>query len=180
MTTALRPRLHSDQHRHLTASAAAPFTGLFLAPNIGIIQLDQPLKGVTGVPVLHGFANLMTPAPSRRIADAQIILELTGRGARGSGGHQKDGPKPVSERLSGLVKDGIGDHRGLMITTLALIFSARSDQIGLMMVTARTSKTIGPFALDEIPEAIPLGAKSSFELSGVHGDIHGWPPLYDS
>jgi hypothetical protein len=57
---------------------------------------------------LHGAADLMTPAPCRRIRDTQIILELTSRGTRGSGGHQKDRPKPVSQGLSGLVEDGMG------------------------------------------------------------------------
>jgi hypothetical protein len=42
---------------------------------------------------LYGLANLMTTAPRRRIGDTHIILELTGRGARGSGGPPERSPK---------------------------------------------------------------------------------------
>ena len=65
-----------------------------------------------------------------------------------------------------------------MSTTLALIFSARCDQIGLIMVTARAAKAIRPFALDEISKTITLGAKPPSKLSGSHRCIHGSPPLY--
>ena len=96
------------------------------------------------------------------------MLELASRGPRGAGGHQIDGPKPVPQGLSGLVKDGVGGHRGLMQTTFALIFPARGDKPGLIMVTPGAAKPIGPFALDHISQTIPLGAEATSELSRSH------------
>jgi hypothetical protein len=168
MTTGLSPGFHSEEHGDLTASTAIPFTWLFPAPDIGIIQLDQPLKRLTCIPILHGLADLVTPAPGRWIRNAQIILELTGRGARGSDGHQKDRPKPVPQRPPGFVKDGVGSQGGLMHTTLALVFSARNDEIGLIMVTTGTAEAIRPFVPDEVSETIPLRAKPPFEMPGGH------------
>ena len=122
----------------------------------------------------------MTPTPGGRIRDAQIILELTSGGARGSGGHEIDRPKPVPQWLSSLVKDGVGRDRRLMQTTLALIFSSGRNKIGLIMVTARTAKAARPFALDDISDAVALRAEASSELSGRHGCIQESPPLYNS
>ncbi len=82
------------------------------------------------------------------------------------GGHQKDRRKPVPQRPSGFVKDGVGGQGGLMQTLLALIFPARNDAIGLIIFTARTPEAIRPFALDEVSETIALCAKPPFELSG--------------
>lgn len=123
MSAAFWAGLNSYQNRHLTAGTTAPFARLPLAANIGVIELNHPLKRIAGIPVLHGLADLMTPTPRRRIRDTQIILELTGGGTRGSGGHKKDGPKPVPQRLSGLVEDGMGGQRSLVTTVLALIFA---------------------------------------------------------
>ena len=76
------------------------------------------------------------------------------------------------------MKDGVRADCGLMQTTLALILSARGDQIGLIMATAGAAKTIRPLAPDEIPEAIPLRAKPPSELSGGHRFIQDSPPLH--
>ena len=75
------------------------------------------------------------------------------------------------------MEDGVGGQRGLVTTMLALIFAARCDQVGLIMVTARAAKAIGPLAFDEISKAITLGAKPPSKLSGGHRCIHGSPPL---
>jgi hypothetical protein len=55
-----------------------------------------------------------------------------------------------------------------MVATLTLVLSPRADEPGLIMVAARTAEAIGPFSLNEIPQAIALGAKSPPELSGCH------------
>ena len=60
----------------------------------------------------------------------------------------------------------------------ALIQLTGFNEIGVMVATARAPKAIRPFTFDEIPQAIPLGAKSSFELPGIHCVIHGFPSLY--
>ena len=60
----------------------------------------------------------------------------------------------------------------------ALIQLTRCNQIGVIVATARAVKAVRPFAFDEVSEAIPLGAKSSFELPGIHCVIHIVPPLY--
>ena len=52
------------------------------------------------------------------------------------------------------------------------------NQIGAIVATARANKAVRPFPFDEIPQAIPLSAKSSFELPGIQCMIHGVPPLY--
>jgi len=129
-----------------------------------------------GVPVLHGLSDLVTPAPGSRITQTQVSLNLAGRRACCPGGHQKDGPKPVSQGLPGLVKDGIGSKGCLMPTTFALIEPSVLYYIGLMMTTPGTPKTIRPFLPDQIPKAIPLCAESPFELMGAHDIIHGPPP----
>jgi len=110
----------------------------------------------------------MTPAPGRWIGDTQIILELAGRGARGSGGHQKDCPKPVSQGFSGLMKDGIGSEGSLMITPLALILSPRCDEPSVVITATGTVEAIGPLAFDEIANTITFGAKPPSELSRCH------------
>ena len=178
MTTALEPGLHGDQHRDFATSPTAPFAGLFLPPDIGIIQLNQTLKAITRIPVLHGFTDLVTPTPGGRIREPEIILDLASRGAGGPGGHQVDCPEPVPKRFSGFMKDRVGGDCGLMQTTFALILPTRGDQIGLIMATAGTTKTIRPLALDEISEAVALRTKPSSELSGGHRSIQGSPPLY--
>lgn len=178
MVTALWPGLHRGQHRDFAVRTTAPFPGLSLSPDIGVMEFYHTPECVPGIPILHGFADLMAPAPGRGIGNAQIILELTGRGARGSGGHQKDGPELLPQGFACLVKDGMGGNGGLMIAALALILSPRGDQIGLIMVTAGTAEATGPFARDEIPEAVTLGAKPPCELPGCHRRIHSLPPLY--
>ena len=60
------------------------------------------------------------------------MLKRASRRACGSGGNQKDDPEPVPQRLSGLVKDAFGGQRGLMPTTLALIQSARFNEIDVI------------------------------------------------
>lgn len=62
---------------------------------------------VARIAVLHGLADLMTPGPCGLVGETQIMLELTGRGARGSGGYKKNGPKPVPQGLSCPVEDGV-------------------------------------------------------------------------
>ena len=52
------------------------------------------------------------------------------------------------------------------------------NQIGAIVATARANKAVRPFPFDEIPQAIPLGAKSSFELPGIHCVIHTVSFLY--
>jgi hypothetical protein len=111
-----------------------------------------------GVPVLHGLSDLVTPTPRSGITQPQVHLNLAGRRTRGPGGHQKDGPKPVPQGLSGLVKDGIGGKGCLMTTTFALIEPSLLYDIGLMMATPGTPKTIRPFLSDQIPKTIPLCA----------------------
>jgi hypothetical protein len=60
----------------------------------------------------------------------------------------------------------------------ALIQLTGCNQIGVIVAAARADKPIKLFPFDEIPQAIPLIAKSSFELPGIHCVIHGVPPLY--
>ena len=60
----------------------------------------------------------------------------------------------------------------------ALIQLTGCNQIGVIVATAREVKPIRPFPFNEIPQAIPLGAKSSFELPGIHCMVHGVHTLY--
>jgi hypothetical protein len=92
------------------------------------------------------------------------MLELASRRARRSGGHQKDGPEPVPQRLSSCVGNGIGGYCSLMQTTRALIFASRGDKPGPIMVVVGTAKPIRPFALDGISQTVLLGAKAPSEL----------------
>jgi len=168
MTTALRAGLYRDQDRYFAPGTTAPFSGFFLTSNIGIIELNHTPERIAGIPILHGLTDLMAPAPGRGIGDIQVILELTGRGARGAGGYQKDRPEPVPQRFSRLVKDGMGGEGGLMVTLLALILPPGGDEPGLIMATPGTAEAIGPLAFNEIPEAVTLGAKPPSELSWCH------------
>jgi len=168
MTTAFGTGLHRHQYRDFARGPTAPFAWLSLTPDIGIIELNHTAKVVTGIAVLHGLSDLMTPAPGRGIGDAQVILELTGRGARGSGGHQKDRPEPVPQGFPRLVEYGMGREGGLMVTVLALILSPRWDEPGLIVAAAGTAVAIRPLSFDEIPHAITLGAKPPSELSRCH------------
>ena len=168
MTTALGAGLHRDQYRHFALGTTASFPRLLRAPDIGIIELNHATECVAGIPILHGLTDLMTPAPGRGIGYAQVILDLTGRGARGSSGHQKDRPEPVSQWFPCLMKDGMGNEGSLTITLFALILSPGVDKPGLIMATPGAAEAIRPLAFDEIPEAIALGAKSPSELSGCH------------
>ena len=123
MTTALGAGLHRDQYRHFALGTTASFSGLLCAPDIGIIELNHAPERVAGIPIFHGLTDLVTPAPGRGIGYAQVILELTCRGARGAGGHQKNRPEPVSQWFPRLMKDGMGNEGSLMITVFALILS---------------------------------------------------------
>ena len=98
--------------------------------------------------------------------------------SNGSGCYKKYALKPVPQKLSGLVKDRVSGNRGLMPAAGTLIQFTGFNQIGVIVVTARAIKAIRPFPFDEIPQAIALCAKSSFELPGIHCVIHGVPPLY--
>ena len=96
------------------------------------------------------------------------------RTACDSGGHKENGPKPVSERLSGLVKDRVGSHRGLMPTVGTLIVFARLNKIGALVAAARTVEAIRPFVFNEISKAIFLCTKPPPKLTRRHGRIHGF------
>ena len=172
MTTALVAGLHRDQYRHFALGTTASFSRLLRASDIGIIDLNHATERVAGIPILHGLTDLMAPAPGRGIGYAQVILELTGRGARGAGGHQIDGPEPIPQGFSGLMKDRVRCHRSLMTATTALIQLSSFNEISSTMVTTRTSKALRPFAFDEIPKAIPLGSKPAPELPWRHSGIH--------
>ena len=106
------------------------------------------------------------------------MLELASRRARSSGGYQKDGPKPVPQGLSSLVKDGVGSDRGLMSTMSTLIQFAGFDEIGPIMATTRTAEPVWPFTPDDIPQTITFCAKPPTELPGCHRSIHDSPPLH--
>jgi hypothetical protein len=167
MTTALCSGLNRNQDPHFTAHTAATFAGLSLAPNRGVIEFNHTPERIPGIPILHGLKDFMTPAPGRWIGDAQIILELTGRGARGSGGHQKDRPEPVSQWCPCLVKDGIGSEGSLLITLVALVLSPRCDEPGVLVAAAGTAEAIGPLALDEISNTIALVRNRRLNCFGV-------------
>lgn len=100
------------------------------------------------------------------------MSELASRRVGGSCSHQKDGPKPVSQRLSCLMKDGVGCHRYLMVTPIALIKSPSLNEIDMLMTAARTSDAIRPFSLDQISQTIALCAKSASKLSGRHNGMY--------
>ncbi len=176
VAAALRPRLHGHQHRHLGARPPAPLAGLLAAADVGVVHLDEPLEGVVGIPAGHGLADLVAPAPGRGVGQPQVMLDLAGGGAGGAGGHQVDRPEPIAQRLVGLVEDGVGGHRGLMAAAPALVFAPRGDQVGLVMVAARAAETLGPLALDDVAQAVALGAETPAELLRGHGGIHGSPP----
>jgi len=78
-------------------------------------------------------------------------LELTCRGAFGSGGHQKGGPKPVSQGLSSSGKEGAGGQRGVVSTVPILIQGKGFNGIGPRVATPLAVKATGPLASDEIP-----------------------------
>ena len=133
---------------------AAPFAGLAAAADIGVVQLDETLKVIAGVPVGHGLAGLVTPAPGRGVGEARVVLELASQRTGGPRGHQINRPEPVSRRLAGFVEDGVSGHRGLMPAALALILAARGDQTGLVMVAARAAKAVRSLTLDDISQAV--------------------------
>ena len=168
MTTSLGTGLHRNQDGDFTTSSTAPFAGFLLATDIGVIELYHPLEVVAGIAVFHGLADLMTPSPCGLVGEAQITLKLTGRGARGSGGYKKNGPKPVSQGLSRPVEDGMGGHRALVAAVCALVQGAGCNGIGSRVATLWATKAIGPLAFDEIPDAIALGARPPTELPGCH------------
>jgi hypothetical protein len=159
---------HRNQYRDFTACPPATFTGFLLAPDRGVINVYHSVEVVAGIAVLHGRADLMTPGPCGLVGEPQIMLELTGRGARGSGGYNKNGPKPVPQGLSRPVEDGMGGHRGLVATVCALVQGAGFNGIGPRVATLWAAKAIGPLAFDEIREAVTLGAKPPTELLGCH------------
>ena len=72
----------------------------------------------------------------------------------------------------------VGDQGGVRLAVGALIQLMGCNQRGLIVATGEAVKPIRPFPFDEIPQAIPLIAKSSFELPGIHCVIHGVPPLH--
>lgn len=168
MATALGARLHGNQNGDFARGTTASFAGLLLTPDIGIVELTLTSKVVAGIPILHGLSDLMTPVPGRGIGDAQVILEVTGREARGSRGHQKDRPEPVSQMFSRLMEDGMGREGGLMVTVFTLILPSRWDEPGLIVAATGTAEALGPLAFDEIPEAVALSAKPPPELSRSH------------
>jgi hypothetical protein len=60
-------RFHGNHYGNLSPSTTAPFARLPFATEVAVINLDDPSETVTGVALLHGFTNLMTPGPSRWI-----------------------------------------------------------------------------------------------------------------
>ena len=55
------PALYSWHHGHVS--------GLFLTPDIDIIELNHAPERVPGIPILRGLANLMAPTLGRGIRD---------------------------------------------------------------------------------------------------------------
>ena len=62
--------LHCNQNPYFALGDEAPFSALFLIPNIGIIEFNHTLERIAGIPVLHSFSDLMSPARGRWIGDA--------------------------------------------------------------------------------------------------------------
>ena len=77
------------------------------------------------------------------------------------------------------MKNSMSGHRSLMPTMRTLIGIARLYQIRPIMTTPRAAETIGPFASDQVSQAIALGSKLAPELPKGHWFIHRLPPLYN-
>jgi len=121
MPTALGAALHSQQNGHLAFGTSASLSRLLLASNVGVVQLHNPPEAIAGFPIFHGLSDLVTPAPGSWITQTQIHLYLTSGGPSSAGCHKEYGPKPIPQRLPGLVKDGVGSNRSLMPTLFTLV-----------------------------------------------------------
>jgi len=109
-------RLNGHYHALLTSRSATSFPW-FRRSEVGVIHLDQPGQCISGIPMGHGLANLMTHHPHRLVAfDVQHALRRQHGDATLLPSHEEDHPKPFSEGGSRLVKNGSRCQRDLILT----------------------------------------------------------------
>ena len=139
--------------RATTALAAAA-----LAPEVGIIELDEPAERMLAVALHHHLHQLVAHAPRRVVGDPQMAVQLHRRDAVLVLGHEVDGLKPHCQGQLGGVEDGSCGDRGLAVAAIALLELAAVELTAPIMAAVRAPKTVRPPTLKERVEALISGA----------------------
>jgi hypothetical protein len=128
----------------LTPSFARPFS-----PYRGFVNLDQSRKAISSGSD-QGAPQFMEPSPGRVItAKSKQSLQTQRTGAGLLMGYKPKSPKPQSQRLAGVLKDGSSRHRSLIAagaTNQQMAFGWPS----LCSLTLRTNEPLRPTQSDEI------------------------------
>jgi hypothetical protein len=101
-------------------AAAGQRIVLAAAGDLGFVDLDQASEWVA-VGRDHAAAQLGAEQPRGLVgAEVELALQLQNRDAVGMGGHQIGRPEPGGQRQLGVVHDGPGGDRGLLVAASAL------------------------------------------------------------
>ena len=141
----------SNHNQTFSQSAAPSFARLF-STYIGFVNLDQSRKAISSGSD-HGAPQFMEPSPCRAItAKTKQSLQTQRTGACLLIGYKPNSPKPHTQRLAGVLKDGSSRHRYLVAA------GATNQQIAfgwpsLCSLTPRTNETLRPTQSEEIVSA---------------------------
>ena len=143
--------LSSNHNQTFSQSAASSFARLF-SPYIGFVNLDQSRKAISSGSD-HGAPQFMEPSPCRVItAKSKQSLQTQRTGACLLIGYKPNSPKPHTQRLAGVLKDGSSRHRYLVAagaTNQQMAFGWPS----LCSLTPRTNESLRPTQSEEIVSA---------------------------
>jgi len=161
--------LGCDHHQSLSRRAAATLTRLFTA-DIGFINLNDTRQTVTAWSN-PGYSQLLKPDPYSFITwQPKDFLKSQRADAGFLAGHMPDGPKPQTQRFSGVLENGACGDRDLIIAMTTAI-KASLGSPGFTIATPWTRKPFWPPQLKQIPAAGLFGSKPLLELQNGAGII---------
>ena len=170
-----RPALDHHQHLGLPLAAAATLERLAAVGTLhrdaekAVVEFDEPLERVSGVPPAHRLAQLVQHRPDRFVVFVpQLALDLQGRKALAGAGQQMGGYKPVPEGQFRAVHHRVAAQRLACTAALALVLVP----VGLPVVLAAPALhatdshtvTVGL----ELPPAALLVGILTYEIQQVH------------
>ncbi len=143
--------LSSNHNQTFSQSAAPSFARLF-STYIGFINFDQTRKAISSGSD-HSAPQFMEPSPCRAItAKTKQSLQTQSASTCLLIGDEPNSPKPHTQRLTSVLKDGSSRHRYLVAagaTNQQLTFGWPS----FFSLTPRTNETLRPTQLKEIVSA---------------------------
>src|SRR6266852_2511145 len=130
-----------------------------LSADKGLVHFDSTVEH-RPICFLHSSTNAMAEIPCGLVAHAQFTFHLISRMSLAGFADQVSSDEPFSQRQMGVIEDGSGGNRELVVASRAVEQLFRSCQRSCVSFAART--------LDAFRPAKPLQQFTAFFIGGEH------------